>query len=63
MKITKNTIKRAVRTFFQAFFGSFITSGTGVMWYDINIKEAVLATLMTSIFAGLSAVYMNLEKE
>lgn len=63
MKITKNTIKRAVRTFLQAFFGSFITSGTGVIWYDINIKEAVLATLMTSIFAGLSAVYMNLEKE
>lgn len=63
MKITKNTIKRAVRTFFQAFFGSFIATGTGVMWYDVNIKEAIAATLITSTFAGLSAAYMNLEKE
>ena len=26
-KITKNTIKRGLRTFFQAFFGAFITAG------------------------------------
>lgn len=61
--ITKNTLKRAIRTFFQAFFGSFITAGTGVMWYEVNIKEAIIGVLMTSIFAGLSAVAMNLEKE
>lgn len=63
MKITKNTIKRAIRTFIQAFFGSFIATGSGVLWYDVDIKEAVFATFITSFFAGLSAVYMNLEKE
>lgn len=63
MKITANTLKRGIRTFFQAFFGSFITAGTGVMWYEVNIKEAIIGVLMTSIFAGLSAVAMNLEKE
>lgn len=63
MKITKETLKRAIRTFAQAFFGSFIATGSGVIWYDINIQEAIAATLITSIFAGLSATYMNLEKE
>lgn len=62
MKITKETLKRAIRTFFQAFFGSFIATGSGVVWYDVNIQEAIAATLITSAFAGLSAVYMNLEK-
>ena len=47
----------------QSFFGAFITAGTGVMWYEVNIKEAIIGVLMTSIFAGLSAVCMNLEKE
>lgn len=62
-KITNNTLKRGMRTFFQAFFGSFITAGTGVMWYEVDIKQAIIGVLMTSIFAGLSAVAMNLEKE
>lgn len=63
MKITANTLKRAIRTFLQSFFGAFITAGTGVMWCEVNIKEAIIGVLMTSIFAGLSAVCMNLEKE
>ena len=63
MKITKETLRRGIRTFFQAFFGSFITAGTGVMWYDVDYKNAIIGILMTSIFAGLSAVCMNLEKE
>ena len=62
MKITRETIRRSIRTFFQAFFGSFIATGSGVLWYDVDMKEAIAATLITSIFAGLSAAYMNLEK-
>ena len=63
MKITRNTIKRTIRTFFQAFIGSFIASGSGIVWYNIDIKEALIATFITSAFAGLSAMLMNLEKE
>lgn len=60
-KITSNTLKRGIRTFFQAFFGAFITAGTGVMWNEVDIKNAILGILITSIFAGLSAIAMNLE--
>lgn len=60
--ITKNTLKRGIRTFFQAFLGAFITAGTGIMWYEVDIKQAIAGILMTSIFAGLSAVAMNLER-
>lgn len=60
-KITDFTLKRGIRTFFQAFFGAFITAGTGIAWYDVEIKQAVIGILMTSIFAGLSAICMNLE--
>ena len=62
MKITRNTMIRTIRTFVQAFVGSFITTGAGVLWFEVDLKEAIIATLMTSIFAGLSAVYMNLER-
>lgn len=61
--ITENTLKRGIRTFLQAFFGSFVTAGTGVIWYEVEIKNAILGILMTSIFAGLSAVCMNLESK
>jgi len=60
-QITKNTLKRGIRTFFQAFFGAFITAGTGVMWNEVDIENAILGILITSIFAGLSAICMNLE--
>ena len=60
-KITKNTLKRGIRTFFQAFFGAFITAGTGVMWNEVDIKKAILGIMITSVFAGLSAICMNLE--
>lgn len=61
-QITNNTLKRGIRTFFQAFLGAFITAGTGIMWYEVDIKQAIAGILMTSIFAGLSAVAMNLER-
>lgn len=60
-QITNNTLKRGIRTFFQAFFGAFITAGTGIMWDEVNIGNAILGILITSIFAGLSAIAMNLE--
>lgn len=63
MKITKNTLIRTIRTFFQAFFGAFVTAGTGIAWYDVDLKSAIVGILMTSLFAGLSAMLMNLEKE
>lgn len=63
MKITKKTIIRATRTFIQSFIGSFIATGGLVAWTDVEIKQALIGTLMTSVFSGLSAVLMNLEKE
>ena len=60
-KITKNTIKRGLRTFFQAFFGAFVTAGAGIIWTDIDIKNALIGILLTSLFAGFSAIGMNLE--
>lgn len=63
MKITKQTIIKAIRTFFQAFLGSFITLGAGIEWYNVSIKHAIVCTIITSLFAGLSAIVMNLEKE
>lgn len=61
MKITKNTIKRAVRTFIQAFCGALITAGAGIEWANVDIKQAGIGILITSLFAGLSALAMNME--
>ena len=60
-KITKNTIMRGLRTFFQAFFGAFVTAGAGIIWAEIDIKNALIGILLTSLFAGFSAIGMNLE--
>lgn len=60
-KITKNTIKKGLRTFFQAFVGAFITAGAGIIWTEIDIKNALIGILLTSLFAGLGALGMNLE--
>ena len=61
MRITKITVIRSVRTFLQAFLGALITAGAGVNWLDIEIKQAIVGILITSFFAGLSAMVMNLE--
>lgn len=63
MKITKKTIKRALRTFIQAFIGSAVATGGSMIWTDIDILKGLLAVLITSVFAGLSAIGMNLEKK
>lgn len=60
-RVTDFTLKRTIRTFFQAFFGAFVTAGTGIMWNEVDIKSAIIGILMTSLFAGLSAMLMNLE--
>lgn len=62
-KITKTTMKRATRTFLQAFIGALISTGSAVTWFDVDIKEAVIGIFITSIFAGLSALGMNLERD
>lgn len=60
-KITKNTIRKGLRTFAQAFFGAFVTTGAGIIWTDIDIKNALIGILLTSLFAGFGAIGMNLE--
>lgn len=63
MKITKNTIKRAIRTFIQAFCGALLTAGAAIDWYNVDLKGAGLGVLITSLFAGLSALAMNMEEK
>ena len=67
MKFTKETARRALRTFIQAAVG-FIASNvvlqvSGVAWDDIStIKSAVIGLIASALAAGAAAV-MNLEKE
>lgn len=63
MKFTKNTAKRALRTFIQAFISYIVVNYTIVdVTGDKNaIKQAVIGLLIAAIAAGFSAV-MNLEK-
>ena len=62
-KITKNTIRKGLRTFAQAFFGAFVTSGAAIIWTEVDMLQALLGILLTSLFAGLGAIGMNLEKK
>ena len=62
MKFTKNTAKRALRTFIQAFISFILVNYTMI---DVTgdrsaIKQAVIGLLISAVAAGLSAV-MNLE--
>lgn len=61
--ITKNTIKRGIRTFFQAALGSFVAASADIIWGEVDIKKTIVGLLITSVIAGLSAIAMNLEKE
>jgi hypothetical protein len=63
MTFTKETAKRAIRTFLQAFLPALVV---GLKTIDFSedksiVKGAVIALVIPSIAAGLSAV-MNLEK-
>lgn len=62
MKFTKNTAKRALRTFIQAFISFILVNYTMI---DVTgdksaIKQAVIGLLISAVAAGISAV-MNLE--
>lgn len=62
MKFTKNTAKRALRTFIQAFISFIVVNYTMI---DVTgdrsaIKQAVIGLLISALAAGISAV-MNLE--
>ena len=65
MKFTKETVRRALRTFIQAV-SSFIAANivfqiSGVDWTEKNtIRAAAFGLLMSALAAGIAAV-MNLE--
>lgn len=62
MKITKETIRRTVRTFLQAAAGFLATTGISVLVtndYSIT-KDIILGIAGSALAAGVAAV-MNLE--
>ena len=61
MKSYKETIRRSVRTFFQAALGYIVTNLTLVtMGYEnADIKTALIGLFTAAVAAGLAAV-MNL---
>ena len=64
MRFTKETARRAARTFFQAFV-SYITVNVVVIDFTADgdvIKSAVIGLGVSAVAAGLSAL-MNLEKD
>ena len=64
MKFTRETARRAARTFFQAFV-SYIAVNVVVIDFtadDSVIKSAVIGLGVSAVAAGLSAL-MNLEKD
>lgn len=63
--ITKTTIKRGIRTFFQTAVGYIATNiGAYICGIDFNdtgvIKSTVFGLIMASVSAGLATV-MNIE--
>lgn len=62
-RISKNTVIRTAKTFIQAFLGAFISAGMLVGWTDTDIKNSLSGCLLTGLFAGLSAIAMNLENK
>lgn len=64
MKITKETVKRAVRTFIQAFI-AYVTVHIAVIDFSAGkevIKSALIGLGVSALAAGLAGV-MNLEAE
>ena len=56
LKINKDIVNRAIKTFIQAFVGS-ITINSFLVVNDVNAFKAVLySTLIGGLSAGLSAV-------
>lgn len=63
MKITKETVKRAIRTFWEAAVGYILSNIVLIPWAASSpeLKAAVKAILATAIATGLAAL-MNLEQ-
>jgi hypothetical protein len=61
-KVTKETLRRALRTFIQAFLGYVIINAAVIDFSDDKevMKSSVLCFLISAAAAGLAAV-MNLE--
>jgi hypothetical protein len=67
MKITKNTIKKSVRTFIQAAIGCIVvnigTYATGIDYSNWGaLKPILISFAVSAVSAGVAAV-MNLESE
>lgn len=63
-KVTKETIRRALRTFLQAVAG-YVAVNIAIVDFTASgevIKSAVVGVLIAGVSAGLSAV-MNLENK
>ena len=63
MKFTKETAKRMLRTFVQAFLGYVVANLAFFDFTDDTIgKRAVIGFVLSAVAAGIAAV-MNLTKE
>lgn len=64
MKITKETIRRALRTFCQTAIGHIAVNVTVIDFTDGKevMKSAIIGLLISAIASGISAV-MNLEEK
>ena len=63
-KFTKNTLKRALRTFFQAFFACFTADIVGVDFANGGgaLKNELVKLGICALSAGIAAI-MNLEEQ
>lgn len=64
MKITKETLRRAWRTFFQAAISYVAVNIVAINFTDeaATVKSAVVGVAVSALSAGISAL-MNLESE
>ena len=64
MKFTKETLKRALRTFAQTAIGYIVVNAAVIDFSSGKeaIKSAVVGMIVSAVAAGIAAV-MNLEKE
>lgn len=64
MTFTKETLRRALRTFIQAFV-AYVAANLFVVDFSAGVevwKSALIGVLMSALAAGMAAV-MNLEKK
>ncbi len=63
MKLTKNTVKRAVRTFFQSAIAYITVNALCISYGAENggLEDALIGLAISAAAAGIAAV-MNLER-